>query len=61
MKIKLLMDLPLENKYGMVKGRVCKVVRTHNIGRGYARWIVLADDGEEIGVIMHEAEEVYED
>lgn len=51
MKIKLIENLPVENKHGMTKGRVFDVIRTERGGS----W-VMGDAGEEVKVWMHECE-----
>ncbi len=56
-KIKLIIDLPIEGRHGMTKGRVLDVVR--GSGRPRRRdnpaWYVMGDVGEEVGVLRREA------
>ena len=64
--IRLLLDLPIEAKHGMVSGRVLQVVgerRARPLGRSHARgrlelYIVEGDAGEQCGVRMPECEVV---
>ncbi len=54
--IRLLMDLPVEKKHGMTKGRVLRAIYRPQVGRGGVRFTVKGDAGEEVGVLKHEAE-----
>ena len=58
MKLKLLVNLPVDPIHGMTEGRVLDVKRE---GSGRARWFVMGDQGEEVGVLSHEATLVPED
>ncbi len=56
-RIKLFEDLPVDKSHGMTAGREFEVCRMGK-GRGKPRWYVMGDAGEEVGVILHEAEVV---
>ena len=62
MRIRLLVDLPVEEKHGMTAGRVIDVVRQQpgSDREGIPRWFVQGDAGEEVGVFPREAEVVGE-
>jgi len=54
-RIKLIKTLPVDPSHGMTAGREFDVIRQYG---GCARWYVMGDAGEEVGVMAHEAEEV---
>jgi len=58
-RIRLLVDLPVEAKHGMTKGRVldARPSDTYNFG---VVWWVTGDTGEQVGVLGREAEMVDE-
>jgi hypothetical protein len=62
MKIKLLVNVPVADEHGLTKDRVMDVLREQraSVRSGAARWFVRGDTGEEVGVLPHEAEEVYD-
>ena len=61
MKIKLTIDIPVNDEHGLTKGRELEVIReepsTVDVGRGL---IVLGDTGEEVKILAHEFEVVDE-
>jgi len=60
MQIRLLTNLPLDEKFKLTKGKVVEVAEsTPGQGRGTARWWVMAG-GNKVGVLSHEAEIVDE-
>ena len=60
MKAKLLIDVPVDPKHGMKKGRILDVIRQEGRRRGlYPAWVMGAD-GVEVRIHGHEYEVVPE-
>ena len=59
MKVKLLRDVPVEEKHGMAEGRVFEVSRMAERTER-ARVFVVGDAGEEVGLLWAEFEAVQE-
>lgn len=60
MKIKLILDLQVDPKYEMKKGRILEVVDERQRSETF-RWLVRGDRDMDFGVFEHEAVEVKED
>jgi hypothetical protein len=61
MKIKLLVDLPLEAKHGATKGKIFKLIRSNGLVRhSLVKFWFLGDAGEECAAFGNELEEIYE-
>ena len=61
MKIRLLIDLPVEKQHGCIKGRVFDVTRcdvNSTSRRGAAKWFFMGDTGEECAAFLQEFEVV---
>ncbi len=56
MKIRLLIDLPVDKEYGMTKGRELEVVQINLVNQSPAYWFVMGDTGVKVGVLKQEAE-----
>lgn len=62
MKIKLLIDLPLEKKHGANAGRVFELIRTTGPQRrSAAKFFFMGDAGEECAAFGSECEEIDDD
>ena len=59
MKIRLLIDLPVDKKHNMHKGRVLEAEQVDRHTRGGVHWWV-SGEGEKVGVLYREAEVVAE-
>lgn len=57
-RIRLLMAVPVDKKYGLTKGRKLTVYPEVNYRRGYPRWwyIHASDAQDPVGILSHEAE-----
>lgn len=57
-RLRLKVDLPVEAKHGMTKGRVVLARRLHPDLRlcGDPWWYTMGDAGEEVGILFSEAE-----
>ena len=60
MKIRLLIDLPMNRKYGMKEGTVIEATLGENRSRGGVWYWHTHASGEKIGILRREAEEVQE-
>lgn len=62
--IRLIQDLPIDPRHGMMAGRELRAIRATPIEhpkRYLPRWIVVGDAGEKVGVFSREAEVVNTD
>jgi hypothetical protein len=59
MKVKLLTDIPVEDKHAMIKGKIYNVIKQEK-GRGRPVW-VMGDAGEKIKIFSYEYEIVLDD
>ena len=59
-RIRLLVNIPVNRKYGCKAGRVFEVLREDKGHRRAVRWWVRGDTGVEVGVLSHEAEVIEE-
>lgn len=57
-RIRLTQNLPVNSKHGATKGREFDAVRENAEGRSRVHWWIHGDDGDQVGVFFHEAEEV---
>jgi len=56
MKIRLLVDLPIDGKHGANKGRVFEVIREERGGRCQNKLFFIGDAGEECAALHREWE-----
>lgn len=59
-RIKLKDNLPIDEKYGMRKGRICDVIRPGAGDHYGVKWWVRGDTGEDVGILGYEATVVEE-
>lgn len=60
MKIRLLIDLPMNRKFGMKKGKIIEASLGENRERGGVWYWHTHSSGEKIGILGREAEQVKE-
>jgi len=63
MKIRLLLDVPVESRHGLTSGREMDVIGTLPPSLevrqvDMPRWWVMGDAGEKVGILRHEASEI---
>ena len=56
--IRLLVDVPVDSKYGMTTGRILNAKMHTPSNKISIRWSVRGDTGEEVGIMSSEAEEI---
>jgi hypothetical protein len=56
--IQLIQDIPIDERHGLVSGRVLDAICLNPRSSEFPAWIVLSDMGERIGILRSEAVEV---